>query len=113
MGGNASPGQWLHIVAAVLADAGLPENPLGTVWAFAFLAGLGGKGSAVSWTELNIIGVGLVASGAGFHGRVCSSPVAGIITDVWPQRESGLEGGVQFLPALPFIFRMTPLPRQA
>jgi hypothetical protein len=69
LGGNAGPGQRLHIVAAVLADASLLENPLGTVRTFAFLADLGGKASAVAGTELNVVGVGLLANGAGFHER--------------------------------------------
>jgi hypothetical protein len=56
-------------VAAVLADASLLENPLGTVRTFAFLADLGGKASAVAGTELNVVGVGLLANGAGFHER--------------------------------------------
>ena len=67
MNGNVGPGQWLHIVAAVLTDASLLENPLGTVRTFAFLAGLGGKAGAVAGTELNAVGVGLLANGAGFH----------------------------------------------
>ena len=52
-------GHWLHIAAAVLTDASLLENPLGTVRTFAFLAGLGGKASAVAGTELNVVGVSL------------------------------------------------------
>jgi hypothetical protein len=69
LSGSVGPGQWLHIVAAVLTDASLLENPLGTVRTFAFLAGLGGKASAVAGTELNVVGVGLLANGAGFHER--------------------------------------------
>jgi hypothetical protein len=67
LNGSVGPGQRLHIAAAVLADAGLLENPLGTIWAFAFLAGLAGKSSTVAGTELNVVGVGLLANGAGFH----------------------------------------------
>ena len=69
MNGNVGPGQWLHIVAAVLTDTSLLENPLGTVRTFAFLADLGGKASAVAGTELNGVGIGLLANGAGFHER--------------------------------------------
>jgi hypothetical protein len=69
LNGNAGPGQWLHIAAAVLTDASLLENPLGTVRAFAFLAGLGGKASAIAGTELNVVGVSLLANGAGLHER--------------------------------------------
>ena len=69
LSGNVGPGQRLDIAAAVLADASLLENPLGTVRTFAFLAGLAAKASAVAGTELNVIGVGLLANGAGFHGR--------------------------------------------
>ena len=69
MSGSVGLDHGLHIVAAVLADASLLENPLGTVRTFAFLADLGGKASAVAGTELNVVGVGLLANGAGFHER--------------------------------------------
>jgi hypothetical protein len=69
LNGNVGPGQWLHIAAAVLTDASLPENPLGTVRTFAFLAGLAGKASAVAGAELNVVGIGLLANGAGLHER--------------------------------------------
>ena len=69
MNGNAGPGQWLHIAAAVLADPSLLKNPLSTVRTFAFLAGFAGKASAVAGTKFNIVGVGLQANGAGFHER--------------------------------------------
>jgi hypothetical protein len=69
LNGNVGPGQWLHIVAAVLTDASLLENPLGTARTFAFLAGLGGKASPVTGTELKLIEVGLLTSGTGLHER--------------------------------------------
>jgi len=53
LNGNVGPGQWLHIVAAVLTDASLLENPLGTARTFAFLAGLGGKASPVTGQNSN------------------------------------------------------------
>jgi hypothetical protein len=69
LNGNVGPDQWLHIAAAVLTDASLLENSLGTVRTFAFLAGLAGKASAVAGTELNVAGVSLLANGACFHER--------------------------------------------
>jgi len=69
LSGSVGPGQRLHVMAAVLADAGLLENPLGTVRAFAFLAGLGDKANAVTRTGINTIIVSMLASGAGFHKR--------------------------------------------
>ena len=69
MNGNVGPAQWIHVVAAMLTDTSLLENPLGTVRAFAFLAGLGGKASTVAGTVLNGVGVGLLANGTGFHER--------------------------------------------
>jgi hypothetical protein len=87
LSGNVGPGHWPHIVAAVLADPGLLENPLGTVRTFSFLTGLGGKPSAVTGTGLNIVGVGLLASVAGFHGSLYNPPVAGSLAQVLPQRQ--------------------------
>jgi hypothetical protein len=69
LSGSVGPGQWFHLAAAVLADAGLLENSLGTERTFAFLSGLAGKASAVAGTELNVVGVGLLANGAGLHER--------------------------------------------
>jgi hypothetical protein len=54
--------------------------------------GLGGEVSAVARTEVNIIGVGLLASGADLHERQLNPPVAWILTEVLPQRESSLDG---------------------
>jgi hypothetical protein len=92
LSGSVGPGHRLHIVAAVLADTGLLENPLSTVRTFSFLTELGGKPSAVVGTGLNIVGVGSLASGASFHGRLYNSPVGWILTEVLPQRESSLDG---------------------
>ena len=89
MNGNVGLRQWLHVAAAVLADASLLENPLGTVRTLAFLAGLAAKARAVAGAELNVVGVGLLANGAGFHKRRENSPVAQILTEVLPQRETG------------------------
>ena len=50
---------------------------------------LSGEVSTVARTELNIIGVGLLASVADLHGRQCNSPVARILTEAVPQREPG------------------------
>ena len=69
MSGNVGLNQWLHMVVAVFTEASLLENPLGTVRTIAFLAGLNGKASPVAGTGLNIIGVSMLASGAGLHGR--------------------------------------------
>jgi hypothetical protein len=91
----AGPDKWLHIAAAVLTHASLLENPLGTVRAFAFLADLPGKASAVAGTELNVIGVGLLANGAGFHVRRCNHPSARILAEALPQWETGLKSGVR------------------
>ena len=66
---NASPGQWLYIMAAVLAHTGLLENPLSTVRTFSFLTELGGKPSAVVDTKPNVVGVSMLASGTGLHER--------------------------------------------
>jgi hypothetical protein len=77
-------------VAAALADTGLPENPLGAVRAFTFLTELEGKPNSVTGTGLDFVGVGLLASGTGLHGRVYNPPVEGILTDVLPQRESAI-----------------------
>ena len=70
MNGSVGPGLWLHIVAAVLANSGLLENLLGAARAFPLVTDLGGKPSAVTGTGLDFVGVGLLASGAGLHGRV-------------------------------------------
>jgi hypothetical protein len=69
LSGSVGLDQGLHIAAAVLTDASLLENPLGAVRTLAFIADLGAKASAVASTELNIVGVGLLANGAGFHER--------------------------------------------
>jgi hypothetical protein len=53
----------------VLANASLLENALGTVRTFAFLADLNAQERAVASTELNLVGVGLLANGAAFHER--------------------------------------------
>lgn len=95
MSGTAGPGQWLDIAAAVLTDASLLENPLGTVRAFAFLAELAAEASPVAGTELNIIGVSLLANGTGFHGYRQNSPAARILAEALPQWETGLESGVR------------------
>jgi hypothetical protein len=42
---------------------------------------------AVARTELDIIGVGLLASVADFHERQCNSPVARILTEVLLKKE--------------------------
>jgi hypothetical protein len=69
LSGNAGPGQRFHIVAAMLADTGLLENPLSTVRTFSFLTELGGKPSAVVDTKPNVVGVSMLASGTGLHER--------------------------------------------
>lgn len=87
MDGNAGSGQRLHIMAAMLAYTGLLENPFGAVWAFSFITELGGKAISVTGAELIVVGIDLLAHGAGFHGRVCSSPVRRILAQVLPQRD--------------------------
>ena len=85
---NAGPDQRLDIMAAVLAHTGLLENQLGTVWTLTFVTGYGCKPSAVVGTGLKLVGVGLLASGARFHGCLYNSPVGRILTEVLLQRES-------------------------
>jgi len=53
----------------MLANASLLENALGTVRTFAFIANLSTQERAVAGTELNLVGVGLLANGAAFHKR--------------------------------------------
>jgi len=69
LSGSVGLDHWLHIVTAVLTDTSLLENPLGTVRTFAFLADFGGQAGAVASTELNLVGIVLLANGASFHER--------------------------------------------
>jgi hypothetical protein len=85
LNGSVGPGLWLHIVAAVLADTSLLENPFGAVRAFPLVTDLGGKPSSVVGTELIIIGESMLASGAGFHGRVYNRPAGRILGAALPQ----------------------------
>ena len=85
MSGSVGPALWVHIVAAVLADTGLLENPFGAVRAFPLVTGSGCKPSSVFGTGLIIIGVSMLASGAGLHGRVYNSPAGRILGAALPQ----------------------------
>jgi hypothetical protein len=85
LNGSDGPGLWVQIVAAVLADTGLLGNPFGAVRAFPLVTDFGGKPSSVVGTELIIIGVSMLASGAGFHGRVYNSPAGRILGAALPQ----------------------------
>jgi hypothetical protein len=78
-----------HAARAQAADNAKPAGQLTGKLRFGF-RGLSGELSAVARTELNLIGVGLLASVAGLHGRQGNSPVARILTEVLPQRESAL-----------------------
>ena len=84
MSGSLRLDQGLHVPAAISTNARLLKNPLRAIRTFAFLAGLAGKAGAVAGTVFHVVGIGLLANGAGFHERPWSLGALGILTDVSP-----------------------------